>query len=721
MILNDSYDLDDSDDSEDSDDSDDSDHIDHIDLQENPYGRRDPHPDTPEECYGIWSFEEAVRGRCLRRTRGPPEFDAPFPRAPPNMSLNIFTKRGSRRELYAAAIFGMVVQVAVVALAGLETYTYPWNLRFKKNGHPVGVYAFPLMVTGTSLLALGMIMCSHIIEASSTEEEWRSFRSKPVWMQKGETINDQTFDSFAFFGEQGHLLRKSSRDIKHNRESQVLIATFISIIGFIVQFSALRFLHWSITVCQLTAIAIMTALRAILRRNLADEPKAERMPEGFELDWMSKRLNACGSWKLIPMKEIPSLLEQPNSSLATAVVNSRKRLRTISNWAGVHQKHSESLTAAIGELMNFAFTSNTLLREPVMWSSRIEFEWAVAAEVTSLKRRPATPATTAENVWLKVKRRRVDDSRWSLWRAESNEIDAIFGLWALHFDQILKGERNIGVETSRIANIDDDLSLWLLSGSNYFTCSNKELEEWKGGLLFFDTLAEPSHSLNELLVQEICAQSIFSTFLLQIAPHWSPLHDITVQYGSKRKLGSFRLLSQTVTNVVKILENSELATLVNAYASVILALQICQALPKSTDPATLLMLLQGIKQREDGGSRDEADDVALWLSHQVEMASKIYRANSNWEDAGSVYWNYYAACKEVYAASPRTEDAARRMRRFEAIAGDSRETALLKSKKWKDVTSPWNVVIEEDVLRLARLLEENNSGIDARDLAARLL
>jgi hypothetical protein len=171
-------------------------------------------PDPPKECYGIFSLVEAKQSRIITETQN--SWSDAFPeleKSPPNMALNIFSKRRDSWELYAVAVFGTGVQVIVVALAGLGTYISPWNLIFTKDGKPVDSYAFPLMVIGTSLLVSGMIMCSHIIEASSTEVEYNlRYNVKLAWMQKGETINDQKFESFAFFSQKGHRLRKSVRD-----------------------------------------------------------------------------------------------------------------------------------------------------------------------------------------------------------------------------------------------------------------------------------------------------------------------------------------------------------------------------------------------------------------------------------------------------------------------------------------------------------------------------
>lgn len=153
-----------------------------------------------EKHHGIFTFDEAIRSEIIQQKRTSKDSDVElleteiFRKSPPNIALNVFSKRFSRHELIAVAIFGTMIQVAVVALAGLETYIHPWKSKFQKNGRRVDPYAFPLMAIGTSLLVLGMIMCSHIIEARSREAQWEPSDTRKyrlVWLQKGDTINDQ--------------------------------------------------------------------------------------------------------------------------------------------------------------------------------------------------------------------------------------------------------------------------------------------------------------------------------------------------------------------------------------------------------------------------------------------------------------------------------------------------------------------------------------------------
>ncbi|KAI9773875.1 MAG: hypothetical protein M1840_006101 [Geoglossum simile] len=714
-----------------------------------------------DQYHGIFKLDEAIEHKVISLTSGDTESNS-FKDTPPSMALNIIGKRSSNRELLAVAVFGTIIQVAVVALAGLETYVHPWNSKFKKNGRPVSPYAFPLMMIGTPLLVLGIAMCAHIIEASSAEAEWEPGSDTSLaWVQKGDTINDQKFESFAFFSQSGHRLRKSIRDTTHSRESQVLIATTISLVGFVAQFSSLRFLHWSITICQLTAIAIMTGLRAVVRRNLAHEPTVQWVPDGFELDWMSKKLKQCKSWEVVPLETFPPALGQEDAGLATAVLNARNRLRTISNWTGRYQRTANSLVNAIEALMNLIFTDNALLKDPGLWSSKTEFEWAIAAKSQS-----GTGAVIVENVISKLKRRKTDGGRWSNWQANGNDIEALLGLWMLHIhDRLSSSGEPHGRQSLRILSHTGDstqeLGLWWPPGLEHFTSC--DIEAKLSELVIpeccvFGAVASSNNQSEELPfsvletdLHKICAQVLFSTFFSQIAQHLGQINDVTIRSGMKRKFNSYGLISQTVSNIAEDLELSELATIGDAYASIIPVLQMCGTLPKSTDPTVFLSALQGIKKQEDDTLYDEAHDAALWLCHRLEATSKSYRSNGAWKDAGQVYLHYYNACNTVYDSSWRTEDAARRMKRFEDIACElsnaeyTKLAELLHSKEWKDIkdtsqaykVSPqrqqppippsipnesiplWRSVMEGDAAGVASILRANRDQVDTPDSRGR--
>ncbi|KAF8244011.1 hypothetical protein K440DRAFT_526639, partial [Wilcoxina mikolae CBS 423.85] len=201
-----------------------------------------------------------------------------FRNTAPNIALNACGPRVSKLELRAVALIGVLLQLGVIVYAGLSVYwsTALWGGKFTKDGRPVQVYAFPLMAIGTVALVFGMFICAHVVERSSTEITWNidepiGTRVKIAWLQKGGVVNDQQFNSY--------FIQRSDQIpgifVRTARNSHVfglfcttltIAATLVSLCGFVSQFVGLRGLHWTVTIAQLAATAIMTALRATVRR-----------------------------------------------------------------------------------------------------------------------------------------------------------------------------------------------------------------------------------------------------------------------------------------------------------------------------------------------------------------------------------------------------------------------------------------------------------------------
>ncbi|RYP78165.1 hypothetical protein DL769_003246 [Monosporascus sp. CRB-8-3] len=243
----------------------------------------------------------------------------------PNLTLNV--GQVDRRELYLVAIIGTILQLGVLVFSGFATY-HP-TLRWLKDGNPVAGYAYPCTAAGTLLLVAGMLICSHVVESSTSETGYRPApvrEARVVWLQRSGTVNDQTFESFAIFpakarplvttsrraspSEQGNgklasifsaLWKLISGTMKINvavleikiEEAITVAATLVSICGFVVQFIGLRGMHWSASIAQLVAIIVMVILRAAVRRNLAQLPKSQPILSGHELDWLAMTLGGA--------------------------------------------------------------------------------------------------------------------------------------------------------------------------------------------------------------------------------------------------------------------------------------------------------------------------------------------------------------------------------------------------------------------------------------------
>ncbi|KAI5815819.1 hypothetical protein BZA77DRAFT_73218 [Pyronema omphalodes] len=220
----------------------------------------------------------------------------------PNISLNLAVHR-KRWELHLATLLGIVVQVAVLVIAGFASYHSGWNLT--QGGSLVQGYAYPLTSGGTILLVLGMFICASVIDQSTTEEIYKKHdRIKNaklylLWLQRGKLISDQTFESYAMITkEPAQELWISSRQQSGEEMSVSSLAgtfaalgTFISISGFILQFIGLRGSHWVVSIAQLAATILMTAVRAFIRRGLSKQPVVETLTKGFELDWLASAIS----------------------------------------------------------------------------------------------------------------------------------------------------------------------------------------------------------------------------------------------------------------------------------------------------------------------------------------------------------------------------------------------------------------------------------------------
>ncbi|RPB06916.1 hypothetical protein P167DRAFT_530502, partial [Morchella conica CCBAS932] len=215
---------------------------------------------------------------------------------PPNISLNARGIPVSDMEKWVCASLGVLVQLVVLLYEAAITYYSPLKSKsiFLKDGISASPEAFPCTAVGTIALNLGMLICAHIVDRSSIEEHWKIKKKKEdkdckiVWIQKGGTVNDQVFEPYIIHGHEGQRKIITSRryDIKPPTSLQylVLVATAISVVGFIFQFIGLRGMTWSASIAQLAATLVMTFIRSVIRRRLTREPHAEPAIKEFELE-----------------------------------------------------------------------------------------------------------------------------------------------------------------------------------------------------------------------------------------------------------------------------------------------------------------------------------------------------------------------------------------------------------------------------------------------------
>jgi hypothetical protein len=131
-----------------------------------------------------------------------------------------------RHELFLAAVFAVALQLGLIAIAVVTVLHGPTRASLSEPK----VYGVPCYVAGSFLLSLGMGICSLAIEQSSVEFSWTTEveKEKPtsshneskrgldvcprlIWLQQGQTVNDQTFEPYAILAGPKRYIVSSSR------------------------------------------------------------------------------------------------------------------------------------------------------------------------------------------------------------------------------------------------------------------------------------------------------------------------------------------------------------------------------------------------------------------------------------------------------------------------------------------------------------------------------
>jgi len=414
-----------------------------------------------------------------------PEISPKRKKDAPNISLNLNSKR-STWELYLAASLGILVQLAVLVVTGLGTYSPHWKVT--KGELPAKCYAYPLTMVGTLVLVTGMFTCASVVEQTTDEDEWvismpgKKLDARILWLQRSRTVNDQFFDSYAVInkdscqgiltsrryrrGNSGPENRPSAREdslmtssgtspdtLPANPtalfEAATVFGTIISICGFVAQFIGSRGMHWSASIAQLAATFLMTIVRAFVRRGLAKRPHAERVPEEHEMDWLATSIATdpeilwsqdtridLPRWKIVTGGDASACWSQDRGN--QKMVKIRQRLGQLSKWKGPASGPSVSVATAIEEVMNS-------LALPSLKDDQ-DFTWSLTSQVDN---------KDAEILHLTIKKD-IENS----WTANAAEIEAVLSLWLFHVRDLERSSHHkLGKMNS--GTLDDD---WLRAG-----------------------------------------------------------------------------------------------------------------------------------------------------------------------------------------------------------------------------------------------------------------
>ncbi|KAF5529533.1 ankyrin repeat, partial [Fusarium napiforme] len=246
--------------------------------------------------------------------------------SPPNISLNL-QKSHRRAGIRLVAFLGTLLQVGVLVFFGVMSYYPRVQPTFQKEDQPVKAYAAPLAICGTVLLVFGMFICAVVVESSTKETRYRATDGSSFvmcWVQQGQTVSDQVFDSYAMSqslhcpvvtkSARGKDLQDKDKKKQNNTlEPATICGVMIGLVGFIVQFIGLRAMNSAASLAQLAAIGIMTLCRALVRPGFARSFRKAKLLPGFELNWLA--------WELVTSRTLLGASQREDRDKTWAVVS----------------------------------------------------------------------------------------------------------------------------------------------------------------------------------------------------------------------------------------------------------------------------------------------------------------------------------------------------------------------------------------------------------------
>lgn len=248
-----------------------------------------------DESEEVYNLEQAVEKELLV----PKDGETYFASLPPNLGLNVGDELPSRLYTWLFALLALFLQAGVFVVEGVSTYRLGWAV--EGSAH----YGFPLTLSGTVLLCVGLSACSHVVESSTKKVEFIPHENrenlKLLWIQRG-LIQQSMTDKNGLAIERNTAEHETLKPIWVSKRIDAPgvapwthVGVILSALGWLMQVEGLRWMHWITVVLQLVLTIVMIALRSFLRRGLSGIPRVTEIHDGHELDWLAMKIAKAAS------------------------------------------------------------------------------------------------------------------------------------------------------------------------------------------------------------------------------------------------------------------------------------------------------------------------------------------------------------------------------------------------------------------------------------------
>jgi ankyrin repeat protein len=536
-----------------------------------------------------------------------------IPQIPPNLTLNAMG-RPSRNLLRLAMLSALLVQLSVFGFSAWVTYS--------SQKESTNTYAYPLYLIGSVGMLIGLIICSSLVRSSCIQEDWyRDYSDSKlpvVWLQQAQKLNDQSFGSYAI--RCSDLSIKSlytNESLAKNRGTTVVIATSVTMAGFICQFIGLRSLDWSSSIGQLIAMAIATLLRVMMRMQFSKEADATSLPLHFELEWATQLVFRYKDFHLGFPIDPNSPSPGRTDFIVAPILNGRIKLGQMGQEAAWELPFSSTLSElklTIECIINHFWRSPQCHLKSGL-CDKSELVWPLKVSVSR--------SAPGELVWdfhpdVSVSFKRYKIGReWTDWKVDGERLEAVFLLWI--YQQYIELSAKEAPEFSVLEprpfiwslcpltpTSCMDFDFWIHRGSSYFEIPHtSELIFVKDDQIGVQSpLCEvrdafpclwPSNAVQDMAVKTYCsfpellAKVMISGFLNFICAHAIKNIESSPTFDQDAHSPRFLFQDVSINNVVVSTSKNGLLTPREAFLILIPTLRTSDLLPDLTESVKVVI------------------------------------------------------------------------------------------------------------------------------------
>ena len=206
-----------------------------------------------------------------------------------------------------------------------------------------------------------------------------------------------------------------------SRPKSAIVGAALGIFGFIIQFVGLRGLHWTVSVAQLLAMFLATALRISIRTVFAHSMRCIELKNPFELEWLTYQIDNARPLLAAHAAPAADSPVDPGEG-ASRTVEFRMQLGVIADsngWDSAFREEANRLHETIDAFMN------------VLWSDKAAWLHADVKDVTLLDFMIdlcPTRNCNAQGLLMLIQRSKVP-AMFTRWSSNPRQIEAYLALW----------------------------------------------------------------------------------------------------------------------------------------------------------------------------------------------------------------------------------------------------------------------------------------------------